>query len=129
MGTDNNARFVDCAIPCNNRGKYSIGLMFWLLTRELLRMRGKSDFECIRNVPWKESVDLFFYRDADEIKKQQDAKRRKEERKQRQAQMQFGAPEPVDEMAYGQPIDDGMMDDVQPQGGYDDLQQPMDQGV
>jgi small subunit ribosomal protein SAe len=37
---DNNTRFVDCAIPCNNRGRYSIGLMFWFLAREVLRMRG-----------------------------------------------------------------------------------------
>merc|ERR1719361_3162749 len=74
-GTDNNCRFVDCAIPRNNRGKFSIGLMFWLLARELLRMRG--DPSCIRTVEWKESVDLFFYRDADEIKRQQDAKQNK----------------------------------------------------
>merc|ERR1712244_15807 len=68
-GSDNNTRFVDCGIPCNNRGKFSIGLMFWLLARELLRMRGNPS--CIRTVEWKESVDLFFYRDADEIKRQQ----------------------------------------------------------
>merc|ERR1740116_623547 len=125
MGTDCNARFVDCGIPCNNRGKYSVGLMFWLLTRELLRMRGKSD--CIRHVPWKESVDLFFYRDAMEIKRQQDAKERKAEKVQKEKQMQFGGPQAVEEVAYGQPIDDGMMDDVQPQGGYDAMPQPAGQ--
>jgi len=77
-GSDNNTRFVDCGIPCNNRGKFSIGLMFWLLARELLRMRG--DPSCIRTVEWKESVDLFFYRDADEIKRQQDAKLAKQQK-------------------------------------------------
>ena len=82
-GTDNNTRFVDCGIPCNNRGKFSIGLMFWLLARELLRMRG--DQSCLRTVEWKESVDLFFYRDADEIKRQQDAKLAKQQRAARAA--------------------------------------------
>ena len=69
-GVDNNSKFVDCAIPCNNRGKFSVGLMFWLLAREMLRMRGNVP----RTSEWGESVDLFFYRDPDEIKKQQEAK-------------------------------------------------------
>lgn len=120
-GTDNNSRFVDVAIPCNNRGKFSIGLMFWLLARELLRMRG--DPTCIRKVEWKESVDLFFYRDADEIKRQQDAKlakqRREKERaagyaqqEQQQAEEYQAQDDYVEEDQYG----DGGMDDGQ---GYD----------
>jgi len=120
-GTDNNSRFVDVAIPCNNRGKFSIGLMFWFLARELLRMRG--DPTCIRKVEWKESVDLFFYRDADEIKRQQDAKLAKQRREKeraagyaQQAQQQedeFQAQDDYpDEDQYG----DGGMDDGQ---GYD----------
>merc|ERR1712154_138303 len=120
-GSDNNTRFVDCGIPCNNRGKFSIGLMFWLLARELLRMRG--DPTCIRKVEWKESVDLFFYRDADEIKRQQDAKLAKQRREKeraagyaQQAQQQedeFQAQDDYpDEDQYG----DGGMDDGQ---GYD----------
>lgn len=126
MGTDNNSRFVDCGIPCNNKGKFSIGLMFWLLTRELLRMRGKHDYECYRGIPWKESVDLFFYRDADEIKRQQDAKQRKAERAARAAQKAaYQQMAPQDGYDMQQP--DDYQDDVQPQDEYD-MQQPVDDG-
>jgi len=133
MGTDNNSRFVDCGIPCNNRGKYSIGLMFWLLTREVLRMRGKSDYDCIRQQPWKESVDLFFYRDADEIKKQQDRKERKARRKaaREAAKMaDYGGQQQTNNMDYAQPVDEYQDDQQQPAGGYadDQMQQPMDDG-
>ena len=105
--------------------------MFWLLTRELLRMRGKSEYECVRSVPWKESVDLFFYRDADEIKRQQDAKQRKADKAARAAQQaQYGAMAAAaaaaeDMTGYDNQMGDDMMDD-QVQGGYDDMQQPVD---
>lgn len=120
-GTDNNTRFVDCGIPCNNRGKFSIGLMFWLLARELLRMRG--DQTCIRNVPWKESVDLFFYRDADEIKRQQEAKQKKAAKAQAAAAgIAYGAQQ-EQHMEYDQadqPMDAGMYGD---DGGAQDMDQ------
>jgi len=130
MGTDNNSRFVDCGIPCNNRGKYSIGLMFWLLTREVLRMRGKSEHDCIRSVPWKESVDLFFYRDADEIKKQQDRKERKARRKAAREARQAGYAQQnqAQDMEYEQP-DVYQDDQQQPAGGYEqEYQPPQDDG-
>jgi small subunit ribosomal protein SAe len=68
--TDSPLRNIDIAIPCNNRGKNSIGMMYWLLAREVLRMRGT----IARTVPWEIKVDLFFYRDPEEAQKQQEQK-------------------------------------------------------
>jgi len=38
--TNNNVNNVDLVIPCNNKGKKSLGLVFWVLTKEYLRIRG-----------------------------------------------------------------------------------------
>jgi len=67
--TDSNLRYVDIAIPCNNKSKDSIGLMWWLLTREVLRMRASIP----RDLPWDTKVDMFIYRDPDEAKKEEAA--------------------------------------------------------
>ncbi len=67
--TDAPLNYVDVAIPCNNRGRNAIGMMYWLLAREVLRLRG----EIKRTVPWKVAVDLFFYRDPDEASKKEAA--------------------------------------------------------
>ncbi|CAN0348080.1 unnamed protein product, partial [Ectocarpus sp. 12 AP-2014] len=57
------------AIPSNNKGKLSIGLLYWLLAREVLRMRGTID----RTVAWDVPVDLFFYREPEELEKAEEA--------------------------------------------------------
>jgi len=67
--TDSNLRYVDIAIPCNNKSKDSIGLIWWMLTREVLRMRGTIP----RDLPWDVMVDMFIYRDPDEAKKEEQA--------------------------------------------------------
>eukprot|EP01018_Ginkgo_biloba_P039956 Gb_40396 [translate_table: standard] len=62
--TDSPMRYVDIAIPCNNKGRLAIGCLYWLLARMVLQMRGVVPY----GHDWGVMVDLFFYRDADEGK-------------------------------------------------------------
>lgn len=66
--TDSPLTHVDMAIPCNNRGKLAIGMLYWLLSREVLRMRNAIP----RTLPWEVQVDLFFFRDPEEVMKKED---------------------------------------------------------
>ena len=60
--TDSPTEFVDVAIPTNNKARHSIGLVWWLLAREVLRLRGTI---ASREVDWDIMVDLYFYRDPE----------------------------------------------------------------
>lgn len=66
--TDSPMRYVDIGIPANNKGKHSIGCLFWLLARMVLSMRGTIPI----GQKWEIMVDLFFYRDPEEAKEHEE---------------------------------------------------------
>jgi len=39
--TNNQSNYLDLVVPCNNKGKKSLGLMFYILTKEFLKAKGK----------------------------------------------------------------------------------------
>ena len=66
--TDSPLHCVDIVIPCN-KGAHSAGLMWWMVAREVLRMRGTIS----REHPWEVMPDLYFYRGPEEIEKEEQA--------------------------------------------------------
>jgi small subunit ribosomal protein SAe len=61
--SDSPLRYVDVVIPCNTRAPHSVGLMYWLLCREVLYL--KDPVKHPRNKPWDVMVDLFFFREPE----------------------------------------------------------------
>jgi len=68
--TDAPMSYVDIGIPCNTKGNHSLGLMWWMLAREVLRLRGTIS----RDMEWEVMPDLFFYRDPEEAEKEEQAR-------------------------------------------------------
>jgi small subunit ribosomal protein SAe len=60
--TDSPTEYVDVAIPTNNKGRHAIGLIWWMLAREVLRLRGTI---ASREAEWDVMTDLYFYRDPE----------------------------------------------------------------
>ncbi|KAL3663542.1 ribosomal 40S subunit protein S0A [Phytophthora oleae] len=94
--SDSPLQFVDVAIPANNKGKLSIGLLYWLLAREVLRLRGTIS----RALPWDVAVDLFLYRDPEELKKAEEAQAAAAEEAQTQAGWGETAKTPAEPALY-----------------------------
>ena len=53
VDANNNLRNVDVAIPANNKGRRSLALIYWLLVREVLKIRGETTDEA-----WAEAQDI-----------------------------------------------------------------------
>ena len=71
--TDSPLKLVDVAIPANNKAKHSIGCLYYLLARMVLQMRGTIS----PSNPWDVMVDLFFYREPEELEDKPSRRRRR----------------------------------------------------
>jgi len=76
--TDSPLSYVDVAIPCNNRNTESISMIFWLLAREVLILRG----ELGKSDEWDVMVDLFFYKKIEDVQEDQAAEGKEEDNRE-----------------------------------------------
>jgi small subunit ribosomal protein SAe len=65
--SDTPLKNVDVVIPCANQNKHTVGLIYWLIARETLRLRGVIS----RNQAWEIMPDLYFYRDPEDVEKEE----------------------------------------------------------
>ncbi|CAJ0560134.1 unnamed protein product, partial [Mesorhabditis spiculigera] len=72
--SDSPLKLIDIAIPCNNKAAQAVGLMWWLLAREVLILRGKVSRDGPFLIENTEIMpDLYFFRDPADIEKEQAA--------------------------------------------------------
>jgi len=77
--TDSPLKLVDIAIPGNNKGPKSVGLLWWMLAREVMILKGLTTREMGFKFEGKDiMVDLYFFRDPEEVEKEEQLDKIKE---------------------------------------------------
>ncbi len=87
--TDSPLDNVDVAIPCNTKAKESIALMYWILTREVLCLKGVLK----RGEKWDVLMDLFIHKTQEDLDRQQKEKTAKEAKDQEEGEKKEGVEE------------------------------------